>query len=353
MDRTQGFAQVERVLADPVGALGSGAVGFVGPDIPIEVLLGSGRSFGHLPWRSADATPWADRWLESSFPLWARSILEQWHAGAFEPLESVVFTRGEDVSQRLFYYVAELQRRKLLRGPRPVIFDIAYSRRESSNEHTASAILKLTRALGIDEDSLRDGVDRANGLRRKLTEIQRLRLGSGPAFERLGRAVLWSDPVRWIDEISFPGQIASGPRVLLAGSVPPDARIHQAVEDAGASVVAEAHVFGLGRLGRELAWPPRRPELALAGHLREASLGPRAFFDRAQWIVEQAGVVQADAVIIWLTREDEALAWHVPSQRRALEAAGIRKLVIAAADWNAESRDLDRIAEFVGNEVLQ
>jgi hypothetical protein len=29
----------------------SDAVGFVGPDVPIELLLASGRPFGHLPHR--------------------------------------------------------------------------------------------------------------------------------------------------------------------------------------------------------------------------------------------------------------------------------------------------------------
>ena len=78
-------AAIAGALEAPLGSSGgSDAVGFVGPDVPIEVLLASGRPFGHLPWHATDTTPWADRWLESSFPYWARSILEQWHAGVFD-----------------------------------------------------------------------------------------------------------------------------------------------------------------------------------------------------------------------------------------------------------------------------
>ena len=79
---------VARILEDPVSSLGDG-IGFVGPDVPIEVLLAAGRPFGHLPWRTDAPTPFSDSVLESSFPFWARSLLEQWHSGAFDGLSAV------------------------------------------------------------------------------------------------------------------------------------------------------------------------------------------------------------------------------------------------------------------------
>src|SRR5690606_35990857 len=102
------------------------------------------------------ATPWADRWLESSFPYWSRAILEQWHDGAFDQLETVVFSRADDASQRLYYYVAELQRSGKLRGPAPRMFDIALIPRESSLAHTEGALLELMGALDVEADALPD-----------------------------------------------------------------------------------------------------------------------------------------------------------------------------------------------------
>src|SRR5690606_33505887 len=148
-------------------------VGFVGPDIPIDVLIASGRPFGHLPWRTDGATPWADRWLESSFPYWSRSILEQWHDGVFDALETVVFSRADDAGQRLYYYVRELQRSGKLGGPVPRMFDIALIPRDSSLAHTEAAVLELMRVLDIAADALPDGIARANGLRRQLAELER------------------------------------------------------------------------------------------------------------------------------------------------------------------------------------
>jgi hypothetical protein len=321
-------------------------VGFVGPDVPIEVLLASQRPFGHLPWQATGATAWADRWLESSFPFWARSILEQWHAGAFDELGAIVFSRSDDASQRLYYYVSELQRRGLLGGPAPSIFDIAHVQRDSSARHTAAAILELCHVLDVAPTALPAAIERANRLRGALANLGDARSTNGPLYERIGRLALWIDPTLWIHDVDHPEQKAGRLRVLLAGSVPPDDRLHRAVETTGASVIAEAHVHGLARLGQAAVQDAAPPEVQIAAQLRQVSVSPRAMIDRARWVVARAESARADAVIVWLTREDEALAWHVPAQRRALAAAGLPTLILPAARWQADDDTPDRIAGF-------
>jgi hypothetical protein len=349
MNADASVPEVEARLGDPLAdhrARPCG-IGFVGPDIPLDVLIASGRPFGHLPWRTSGATPWAGRWLESSFPYWSRSILEQWHDGVFDALETVVFSRADDASQRLYYYVRELQRNGKLRGPVPRMFDIALIRRESSLAHTEAAVLELMRALDVSDDALPDGIERANGLRRRFAELERARAASGHWYERLGRAALWTDPGGWIDRVRMPEAPPAATRILLAGSMPPDARLHEAAEAGGASVVAEVHPLALGRLGAELGAADEQPVRSLARHLRAMSIAPRAFFDRTAWMVERARAARATAVVIWLTREDEALAWTAPSQRRALAAAGLPVLLLAARRWQADDDTAEQIAEFI------
>jgi hypothetical protein len=331
-------------LAAPLDALRSGGLGFVGADLPIDLLLASGRPFGHLPWLPDAATPWADQWLESGFPGWARSILEQWHAGAFDGLEAVVFSRTDDASQRLYYYVRELQQRRLLRGPRPLILDLALVPRDSSLAHSAAAIGLLADALDIDEHALRRGVARADALRLQLHGLQQQR-NSGVFFERLARALLWSDPTAWIDGLQVPAGSAAR-RLLLAGSMPPDQRLHLAVEQAGACIVDETHGHALGRLGMPMESRDSPITLHLARQLRACAVGPRAFFDRAAWIVRRAQAARAAGVILWLTREDEGLAWQVPAMRRALDAADLPTLVLPAASWRGDDGAMERIAAF-------
>lgn len=321
-------------------------VGFVGPDVPIEVLMASGRPFGHLPWRVTGATPWADRWLESSFPFWARSILEQWHDGDFDSLETVVFSRADDASQRLYYYVAELQRRGKLGGPAARILDVALIPRESSLAHTEAALLELMQGLEVTVDALPAAADRANRLRRRLGELEASRLADGPQFERLARAVLWTDPDTWIHDLSLPAAAPAAARLLLAGSTPPDERLHAAVEAAGASIVAETHALAPGRLGPPIDLEADRPLRVLARHVAAASVAPRAFFDRPRRVAEIARAARADGIVVWLTREDEALAWVAPALEQSLEAAGLPVLMLAARRWQADDDTPTRIADF-------
>ena len=330
-------------LSEPLRGLQDG-LGFVGPDIPIDLLLASGRPFAHLPWMADAATPWADQWLESGFPGWARSILEQWHAGAFDALHAVVFSRSDDASQRLFYYVRELQQRKLLRGPRVLIFDLALIPREASLAHSVAIIESLAQSLDVNEDALRQGVARADALRLALRNLQQRREG-GAFFERVARAALWSNPTEWIGELKIPAAAAAR-RLLLAGSVPADDRLHLAAERAGASIIDETHVYSLRRLGMPLAEPDSSVARHIARQLIGCASGPRAFLDRAAWIVQRARDARAAAVIVWLTREDEGLAWHVPALRAALDAAGLPVLLLPAASWLADDGVLDRIAGF-------
>lgn len=344
-------AMIETVLARPAPAAhgSEGGVGFVGTDLPMEVFCASGRPFGHLPWRTSRETEWADRWLESSFPDWARSILQQWHDGVFDALEQVVFSRADDASQRLYYYVTELQRRKQLAGPRPVVFDVALLPRQTSIAHTAAAILELARVLGVDDDQLRVGIERVNDLRSEFAAIESQRSGGGAFYERLGRAALWSDPTQWIERVDLPEPSPPVPRVLLAGSVPPDDRLHRVIDAARATVVTEAHAFGFGRLGAIVDPSADRPERVLAKHLQRFATGPRASLDRARWLVARARAARADAAVIWLTREDEALAWHVPAQRRALQESGVPAVIVHAATWHAGREAFDQITNFLRN----
>jgi hypothetical protein len=334
----------ETNLRDPLAG-SPGGIGCVGPDLPVDLLSASGLWHGQLPWYPSPATAWADRWLESAFPGWARSVLEQWHAGRFDGLSRVLFSRADDASQRLYYYVQELQRLGELRGPRPMIFDIALLPRESSLAHTEQAIRQLAAELGVGEEQAAAGIGRTNVLRDQLAAVQAARVAAGPAYEALARAVLCGDAAQCLQQFAPPASQAR-PRVLLAGSVPPDGRLHVAIEQAGASVIAEAQVFGLGRLGPALSLDDASPFRALARHLRTCSMAPRSVIDRAQWLLDQARQARAGAVVLWLTREEESLAWHVPAQRRALEDAGIPALVLTARTWLADDGALEEIATF-------
>jgi len=340
-------AEVDRVLADPLRKARAvpGAIGYVGADVPCDLLLATGRVTSHLPWRADRATPVADQWLESGFPDWARSMIEDWAAGQFDCFSQVIFSRGEDSSQRLYYYVCELQERGALRGPEPLIFDIARIPRASSLRHTVAAVNRLARQLGVDEGRMAMGIERANRRRELFNRIEAGRETRGSLYERVSRATLFADLDPLLEAAVWPGT-ATG-RVLLAGSAPPDDRLHLAVERAGWTVTGEMNGNSLTRLGPQVdATFPNAAE-AIARQLHAATLGPRGFGDAAAGLVAAARRARAAVVVLWLTREEEALAWHVPAQRDRLAAAGIPALFLTSRSWDASDGAAEEIQHFL------
>jgi hypothetical protein len=334
---------VASVLEDPLLAArrADRALGYVGLDLPEELLAAGDTVSVHLPWQRGTATPFADRWLEDSFPGWARSILERWAAGDFDFLPAVVFSRGDDVSQRLYYYVCELQRLGYLTGPTPLVFDVARLPRATSAAHTARAVARLATELGFDTAALADGMHRADARRATLDVFDHdLR---GACRERTARASLFA-PIERLDVGPDSVVPATAARVLLAGSVPPDDGLHIAVAAAGWTVAAEVHALGLGRLGPPIGSAGDAPAAQIADHVVRHPRGARAWDDPAARIVAAAKARDVAAVILWLFEEDEAFAWDVVGVHRALAAAGLPTLVLARRRWDladAPGRDIE------------
>lgn len=337
---------VAAILADPLAGARAAprAIGYVGLEIPDDLLAASGRYALHLPWSADRATPRADTWLESSFSGASRAILEDWAEGRFDFLEAVLFTRGEDSAQRLYYYVCELQRRGEIGGPEPLIFDVAKVPRPTSLRRTGAALALLADRLGIDAAALAGGIAAVDRRRDWFARLRRDRSGAGSRYERIARAALFA-PLEGFapDE---PGEPVSGPRILFAGSSPPDDRLHLTVEQAGGNIVAEMLDRSLDRLGTPIG-AVDDPFAALAEFCHRAPLGPRSFVDRACRLVEACRSAAADAAIVWLAEEDESLVWHVPAQQRALAEAGLPALFLTDRRWDGGDGAGDEIAAFV------
>jgi hypothetical protein len=340
--------RIDAVLAAPlsVAEAADGAIGYVGTDIPEDILRASGRVTSHLPWDADRATPLADRWIEGAFAGWARSMLNDWAAGHFDCFDKVVFSRGDDSAHRLYYYVCELQRRGLVAGPTPLVFDIALIPRKSSVAHSIRAVRDLTQRLNVSEAALEAGIVAANRRRALYAGVERHRQGPGTLYERLARASLFADIDAEIAGFEPPRAEFAG-KVLLAGNAPPDERLHAAIERAGWTVAGEAHNRSLLRLGPEIANYEEDPTAAIVEHAVRPMPGGRSFFDRASWLVDEARRRRADCVIVWLIEEEEALIWNVPQQRAALAAQEIPALFMTRRRWDAADGAAEEIAQFL------
>lgn len=281
----------------------------VGPDIPHELLAATGRNAGPLGWSIDRAFPRAGQWLESKFPRWAFSILEDWAAGALDHLDTVVFSRSDDSAQRLYYYVCELQARGLVQGPTPLILDVARIGRASSEQRCIDAVRKLAAELGVGDGALEASIRETNAAR--------------------GEAVAGEG-----------GQVC-----LLAGTPAPDGRLSAMVAAAGWRARGETLAEIWGRAGAPVAEASGDPCAALGQRLHRAIGGTRGFYDRGAEIVARAAGAQA--VVLWYAEEDEAEVWNLPAQKRALDAAGIPALVLTRRDWRANDGVDGKIAAFL------
>lgn len=339
---------VEAVLADPLAAARSSAqpVGYVGADLPPELALLSGRVFCHLPWQTGRATLRADAWLESSFPGWARSLLEDWAEGRFDLFAAVVFTRGDDAAQRLYYYLCELQRLGRIGGPRVLMLDLATIPRESSVRHCRRALQQLLEELGSDSAGIGAAIEAANQRRRWYQGLARLPALPGVLREQIGRASLFQDLYQPGATLPLP-PAAGGRRLLLGGSAPPDARLHQAAAAAGWNVCSELHSRALQRYGAPIDPGAEEPLLALARRLNAQPWGPRSFADRAALLTQTLAAVQPDAALLWLTEEDESIAWDLARLRSVLAAHGIPALVLTRRRWALDDGAAGAVTEFL------
>ncbi len=286
-------------------------IAIAGPDLPHEVLLAAGCHAGPIAFDPARATPRAAQWVESKFSPWAFAVVEGWAEGAYDGLQHVLFSRADDTSQRLYYYICELQRRGLLAGPEPLICDIAKIPRASSVDRTADAVRGLAQRLGVSDEALEAAITATNTARSAVVPL------------------------------------AAGKRCLLTGTPAPDMRLHDAIAAQGFVPVGATLAQDWADLGAQVPEQTGDPALAIARNLHARESGSRSFSDPATRLRTRIEQCQAAAVVLWRIEQEEAQCWHLPAEHRALEAAGVPSLVLIRRDWLARDGAATEIAAFL------
>jgi hypothetical protein len=286
-------------------------IAIAGPNLPHELLDAADCHGGPLPFDPDRLVSKAAAWLESKFFPWAPAVLESWAEGAYDAFDAVLFSRADDTSQRLYYYVCELQRRGLLAGPEPLILDITKIQRASSLQHLTVKLRQLADRLGVGNQALEEAIRRGNLARREM-------------------------PTH-----------AKGPACLLAGSPPPDTRLHRVISEAGFQPVGQTLEQLWMDPGEEIAEGTGDPIAAIATQLHGQPEGSRSFVSSSRLLQQHIEQCRARAVIIWRIEEDEAMTWHQPAEVRMLEASSVPHLVLSRMDWLARDDAARRIAEFL------
>lgn len=287
-------------------------IALAGPNLPHEVLAAAGKHGGAIALDLEAATPRAQQWVESKFAPWAFALVEAWANGGYDHLDAVLFSRADDTSQRLYYYLCELQRRGLVAGPRPLIFDVGKIPRPSSRDLTVAAVRKLAGELGVSDAALEAAIVEAN----------RVRAGQSAARP-------------------------SGRVCLLHGTPPPDHRLHAVIEAAGFAASGLTLTELWLSHGPAVAQGTGDPAAALGAQLHARRQGARSFADPATHLHDLVVASGARAVILWRIEEDEAQTWQFPTERRTLASLGLPTLELARSDWLARDSAPAAITEFL------
>ena len=339
-------------MAREAARAGQRVVGYVGNDVPVALILAAGA----LPVRVRVAAGSDDRavdeFVEASFTPELRAIAAQWMGGALDHLDAVVFSRADDSGQRLYYYLCELQRRGLCRGPRPLLYDVASLGRASSAEYSLESTRSLATQLGTVVARLEPALQRVREREGLLAAVKARRQlpaplpGSAAWLFDHAAACDWRDAFdeparRWLDAAAL---LPIPRRVMLAGDPLPDEQIHTAIEACGASVVLELTETSAARTGNG-----RDPLAAIAAEFQRRESPAIAMRSNARWLADCALEQRADAVVVWLSEQDEALPWEIARQSGSLRDAGLPVLLLARQPWRVSAAVITQVMHFVRN----
>ena len=324
-------------------------IGYVGHDVPVELILAANALPSALRGRVGVPTANADRYLEPTFSPASRSIAEQWLEGELDDFDAVVFSRSDDSAQRLYYYLCELQSREVCAGPKPLMYDITACNRPSSLAHTIDSTRRLARELGAPAHSLEDAIRRVRKRSELLTDAlastnsQRPARGSFIQRRIQAASIDWSLPFDQTltdsqDPIPAP---SDSTRLMMIGSTPGDERLHEAAERAGGNIVET--------LNASTPWTYHgnsASDLFEQIATRYQAHPWRAMLQSPATFCERAKELQIAGVILWVLAEDTNLAWVYPRLERALRERDIQVLSLTMQKWDAPAEALDAISSF-------
>lgn len=356
-----------RAYEDPLAAAkafkagGGKVVGYMTNNVPVELIVAAGAFPLQLPTRPGAPTPNADRYMESLFDPMVRSVFERILVGEFDFLDLIVLPRSVDSFQRFYYYLCELRRTGTAAVPEPFLYDLQKLPGEASAaynlDRTRDFAAKLRALTGsvMDPEAIARAIDAYNQLRKALSALSERRhapasLTGEAAF--LAYAAVGCD-LPDVVEAAVAARLAeaetplpAGPRLLLIGSAQDQPVLHRVVAGAGGEVVGDYHWRGEPLLGPtiEVADDPLD---AISDHYHRRSFATRSYPPSTEDVVNLAKATGADAAIFFYFAEEEALVWDGPAQVAALEAMGLRTLVLNAQAYPPSPDNLQAIVPFL------
>jgi benzoyl-CoA reductase/2-hydroxyglutaryl-CoA dehydratase subunit BcrC/BadD/HgdB len=323
---------------------GAGVIGVVGNTVPRELILACGRRPILIAADTGRSTPNADLYMEQIISPETKSLFDDAVTGNFAFLDLLILSRPY---AQIYYYLKEVYR--LGRGPLfPALhmYDLMQSQRDAVRSYnwgrTQALIERLERLTGeeITETRLRSAIavtNRNRGLQRRLLEHRWQGDVSGvEAMQALGAGYFMppQDYFRalnsYLDDLERDPDLVERPRLLIVTSEPlSHTRLHEALESAGALVVAEDDWWGSRAPGADVPLADSAREAIVQKYwLDTASAGVYPAQARESWLREHALRPDLDGVVFYLPPSDHQLGWDYPRLKAWLDGHGRPSLLL-------------------------
>lgn len=323
-------------------AEGGAVVGYVGVDVPRELISAAGMlPTRFVPDPSTDLA-WGDRILGAGVDELARRQLARLVAHGPGPYDHLVISRDRESSLRLFTALRHWGRVEPGADLPSLYFldfwHLSYRTTAAYNRtrvRELAAVLESWSGGALDPASVAAAIAEANENRQLLARVRALRRARPPrltgtemlAVVGAGMLLPTGEHNRLLRRLlADPGALPThgGVRVFVTGSDQDGPGVYRAIERAGAVVVGEDHDWG-DRCYDGLVTEDAEPYSALVERYHTGSAAGRRYeaAQRAAYTVSEAVAAGADVVVCWLREHDDAVAWDVPEQRRRLSARGI------------------------------
>lgn len=315
----------------------------IGADVPRTLVLAAGavpvRLDGLTAVDEAAMTEAADLVgsVAAVFVGVLAEVLTEADAGSLDDVAAIVVSNDAEGALRTFYVLrmlAETGRLRmpvhlldLQRLPGPAVTAFDRGRLEAFRQF----LQKATDVL-IDDAAVVRAAAQERAVHAARASLRAARRAvpaevSGADTARVAALVRRAEPVSAVAAVAaLVRQTRPGSRIVLTGSDIADPAVIAAIEQRGATVVADDHSFGDGEaigVAADSVSALYDAVLAdLADRPQAAALG--AIADRAAQTAQLAAQTQADLVLCLIGAGDEAPLWDVAAQRAAVEALGIR-----------------------------
>jgi benzoyl-CoA reductase/2-hydroxyglutaryl-CoA dehydratase subunit BcrC/BadD/HgdB len=348
LDDLLGAYQDRHAAARAFKAAGGQVVGYIGADVPEELIAAAGMLPVRLHAETGAPDAPADRYGEGGGNALIRAFVARLLDGTYAYLDHLVVATTPSYLGALFTFLREVQTEDAA-FPRLSLqlCDLHHGPSPATARYNLQTLARLKAALEgwcgrpISDDALSRAIADANASRALLDRLQALRaerrIAGADALQVIGAAYV--TPKAWHSErlaAALPG-VARAPRlagrpVVFSGSETDTPDLYRRIEAAGLIIVADDQGWG-GRVAERAVARGGDPMEALARRYRDMAPAPAksTMGERIDYLLDLVRRTGAEAVVFAIRGLDHPPAWDAPAQIAALEAAGIGVVQLDAA----------------------